>query len=89
MTQREDAIRVLLNQHPDGLSTQEVTKALGIPESSTRRYLTCMADVYIDRWCKTINADGELSAGPPFPIHCAVPIPRDCPSPSELARRSA
>jgi hypothetical protein len=84
MTQREDAIRVLLNQHPDGLSTQEVIKALGIPEGSARRYLASMADVYVDRWDKP-----EQGAGAPFPIHCAVPIPRDCPSPSELARRSA
>ena len=84
MTQRADAIRVLLKKHPDGLSTREVVKALGIPEGSARRYLASMADVYVDRWDKH-----EQGAGSPFPIHVAVPIPRDCPSPSELARRKA
>lgn len=73
------AIRELLTQHPDGLTSIQITRALGISkDATTRRCLQAMPDVYVDRWTKERNSRGQFLA-----IWVRVDVPANCPYPTE------
>ena len=71
-------IRLVMTQHPDGLSTSMLADL--IPKSnrdSLRQALQQMPDAYIDRWCK---------GGAREPLHAVwvvVQVPDDCPKPDQ------
>lgn len=74
------AIRELLRQHPDGLTTAQIKAELPqiSNEKTLRKCLDAMPDVYIDRWTKTRNCRGQYLA-----IWCVVDVPDNCPYPTD------
>jgi len=73
--------RELLRQYPEGLTVQQLMEMIGSRESSLRRALKSMPDVYIDRW---IYGENRTYAA----IWCLHPPPPNCPRPRKTGRRS-
>lgn len=74
------AIRELLRQHPDGLTTTEIARV--VPDlkdsNAARQALLRMPDAYIDRWQSRFAARGQYSA-----VWCVVVPPPNCPYPTD------
>jgi hypothetical protein len=87
MTQREDAIRKLLNETEEPLTVNTVAIRLGFPLESTREYLRSMPDVYISGWKNHVAPNGSLISRRPSALYRAVRVPADCPPPPKKAAR--
>lgn len=70
------AIRALLRQHPDGLTTEMICKHIPAISSdkTLRKCLEAMPDTYIDRWVAPRR--GQWQA-----VWCIVVPPENCPHP--------
>lgn len=79
-------IRKLLRDNPDGLSTNEIKRALNLPDS-VRKSLSAMPDVYIDRWA--FRKEPGRVRGRMVAIWCAVEVPENCPRPTPKRRRKS
>lgn len=73
---RQQALRKLLRKHPDGLTTQQAAELSGYDASDTRRSLTAMPDVYVDRWVK--GGRGQY-----MKVWCVAYVPPNCPHPTD------
>jgi hypothetical protein len=69
------AIRMLLQQYHDGLTTSEIAERLEKRHDTIYAALQNMPDTYIDRWTKA--KQGQPSEA----VWCAVVAPEDCPKP--------
>lgn len=72
-------VRALLLANPEGLTIRQIVVGTQSSDNNVRSSLTCMPDVYIDRW--EFPRQGPISA-----VYVAVPIPEDCPRPNRLKR---
>jgi predicted transcriptional regulator len=68
------AVRALLREHPDGMTTPTLADILGKEHSSIWRALNTMPDAYIDRWM-------EPRRGHFMAVWCVVVPPENCPRP--------
>ena len=73
---RQQALREVLRQYPDGLTTTQVAELSGFITSDVRRSLAAMPDVYVDRW-----VPGKR--GQYMKVWCVVIVPDDCPHPKD------
>ena len=73
---RQQALREVLRQYPDGLTTTQVSELVGFSTADTRRSLAAMPDTYVDRW-----VPGKR--GQYMTVWCIVPVPADCPHPKD------
>ena len=73
---RRAAVRTVLKNHPDGLSVHEINKVLGYDpnDDTTRKTLSVMPDVYIDRWERALSMNYRA-------VYCIVDVPENCPHP--------
>ena len=71
------AIRKLLREYADGLTTAEVSAHIRTHADHVRRALTDMPDTYVDRWI--VNG----SRGRPAAVWCIVVPPPNCPPPAK------
>lgn len=73
------AIRTLLRQHPDGLTTADIGRLLGRDSNDLTCVLKAMPDTYIDRWQPRRRGQrgGRLPA-----VWCIIEVPEDCPYPT-------
>lgn len=71
---RQRALRKLLLNHPDGLSTTQAAELSGYDHADARRTLAAMPDAYVDRWVKG-------KRGQYMKVWCVIPVPPDCPHP--------
>ena len=74
------AIRKLLHEHPDGLTSRQLTDMVGAHRANVRRALRVMPDVYVDRWARGERNSFEK-------VWCAVYVPDDCPHPKDMVYR--
>jgi predicted transcriptional regulator len=72
---RQQAIRRLLRQRPDGMTRTQLSEALGIHVANVSTALKAMPDVYVDRWAKAVRGFEK--------VWCAVYVPEDCPHPKD------
>lgn len=74
-------IRVLLREHTDGLTTNQISLLVGgdTDPNAIRRALEGMPDVYIDRWADPKR--GQYQA-----VWCVIVPPPDCPYPTNRFR---
>ena len=73
---RQQRVRKLLREHPDGLSANQITEITKMHISNTRVALRAMPDVYVDRWQPGKKNQFEK-------VWCAVYVPEDCPHPRD------
>lgn len=71
---RQETIRKLLLQKPDGLTIAQISEVTGFHRSNINTAIKGMPDVYIDRWVKR-------ERGAYKKVFCAVYVPDDCPHP--------
>lgn len=79
-------VRVLLRANPEGMTNQEIRKALdltSVKQSTMLRILENMPDTYIDRWIMLRGSRGQYSA-----IWCIVVPPANCPYPTDRPKRN-
>lgn len=74
------AIRELLRNNPDGLTTIQIANLVpGLADSNAaRQALQKMPDAYMDRWIKTRTGRGQYTA-----VWCVVVPPAHCPHPED------
>lgn len=77
---RQQAIRELLLNHPQGLTRQEISDTLNINVSNVKTAINGMPDVFVDRWIR--GGHGQYQK-----IFCAVYVPEDCPHPKDRVYR--
>jgi len=80
-----EAIRYLLLQNPDGLTTKQLHEKSGVNAKSLNMSLRSMPDAYIDRWT-------SVPKNKYAPVWAIVPRPEHCPKPmtkTELAQLDA
>ena len=75
---RQQALREVLRQHPDGLTTTQAAELANIGTADARRSLMAMPDTYVDRW-----VPGKR--GQYMKVWCIVWPPADCPHPKDRA----
>jgi hypothetical protein len=73
------AIRMLLQQYPDGLTHVELAERIGKDPSSMCRALAEMPDAYVDRW---VPRKGS-GPSPWQPVWCVIVPPPNCPMPTQ------
>lgn len=73
---RQQRIRNLLRQHPDGLSPLKIAEITGMHVSNVRTALRAMPDAYVDRWIPAKRGQYEK-------VWVAVHVPEDCPHPRD------
>lgn len=67
----------MLRLWPDGMTSFELSKQIGVGPSSIAMSLKAMPDAYVDRWVKK-------SRGPFAAVWCVVEVPEDCPKPTAI-----
>lgn len=77
---RQQKIRTLLREHPDGLTPLKLAEMTGLHPSNVRTALRSMPDVYVDRW--TPGKRGQYEK-----VWVAVYVPEDCPHPKNKTFR--
>lgn len=82
MKSNHNAIREVLRQHPDGLTSRRISELTGIDYRSVRKSLETVHGVYIDRW-ENVTYRNNLAA-----VWVVVEVPDNCPKPDNIGRRS-
>lgn len=82
MKSNHNLIREVLQQHPDGLKSSDISMLTGISNRSVNKSLESVFGVYIDRWEKS-EYRNNLAA-----IWVVVDVPDNCPKPENNGRRS-
>lgn len=77
---RQQALRKILRQHPDGLTANQLETLVPFSPSDIRRSLSAMPDVFVDRWVKGGRGQYEK-------VWCAVHVPANCPHPKDRPYR--
>lgn len=72
---RQQRIRQLLLDNPDGMTPLQIAATTGMLVSNVRVALRAMPDVYVDRWVKGKRGQYEK-------VVCVVYVPEDCPHPT-------
>lgn len=73
---RQQKIRSLLRENPDGLTPLKLSEMTGLHVSNVRTALRSMPDVYVDRWIKGKRGQYEK-------VWVAVYVPPHCPHPKD------
>ena len=73
---RQDRVRKILRETPEGLTANQIAEALGMHVSNARTALRAMPDVYVDRW--KYGKRGQYEK-----VWVAVHVPADCPHPRD------
>jgi len=71
---RQQRIRKLLRDHPEGMSPYEIAAVTDTHVANVRTALRSMPDVYVDRWRPAKRGQYEK-------VWVAVVVPEDCPHP--------
>jgi hypothetical protein len=79
MTGGKANIERLLNAHPDGLTTRQMSEALGITKEQARSAMKGMPHVYIDRWV-AVPAAGRMIQW--AAVYMLADLPEDMPKPN-------
>lgn len=74
-TTRQNKIRNILKQYPDGLNVNEIAERTNLLETNIRTAMHKMPDVYRDRW--------ERSSRGYQGVWCVVKVPDNCPHPTD------
>ena len=82
MKSNHNLIREVLQEHPDGLKSSDISRLTGISNRSVNKSLESVFGVYIDRWEKS-EYRNNLAA-----IWVVVDVPENCPKPDNTGRRS-
>lgn len=78
------AIRNVLKNNPDGLTTKQIHSSTNIGKESIRVALKAMPDVYIDRWLGAKQGAREEAVW----IWCPLEVPEDCPKPERKIKNA-
>lgn len=73
---RQQRIRQLLLDNPDGMTPLQIAATTGMHVSNVRTAIKAMPDVYVDRWIPSRRGQYEK-------VLCAVYVPDDCPHPKD------
>jgi hypothetical protein len=73
---RQQAIRRLLLQHPDGLTRSQIGEKLNMQVGNVSTALKAMPDTYVDRFIPAPRGQYEK-------VWCAVYVPPDSPHPKD------
>lgn len=73
---RQDRVRKILRETPEGLTANQIAEASGMHVSNVRTALRAMPDVYVDRW--KYGKRGQYEK-----VWVAVHVPADCPHPKD------
>ena len=74
------AARMLLREHPDGLTTQAIGAKLQLGRGSMWNVLSSMPDAYVDRW--TPSKEEGRGSNTYAAVWCVVVPPENCPHPT-------
>jgi hypothetical protein len=76
---RQQIVRQLLRDNPEGLTVAQLTKLAGTDKSHIHRMINKFPDAYIDRW---IKHDNFVTA-----VWCVVVPPENCPRPNSQRKK--
>lgn len=69
-------------QYADGLTSAQLSLLVGSSPKRVNDALRIMPDAYIDRWVKSVAANGQTRRY--AAVWCVVEVPEHCPKPTEV-----
>jgi hypothetical protein len=81
MKSNHNTIRKVLIEHPDGLTSRQISEMTGISYRSVRKSLESVFGVYIDRYI-TARYRNNLTA-----VWVVVDVPDNCPKPDHIRNK--